>query len=231
MTWSTNRSGVNEWSGAFAEALAYSFAIEGELPSKGAVAEAAAELAARVRFNSAIRFRWPFPRWRALVNWPTMTNDQLDRSFRLSVIRAGQRVLDPTVRGISPSALGRFCHYALFRHVDREAGLYRRDDTNIGVPWSQIASALAILDNDLAHATRLEAVELAAEFHARFERIHPFSDGNGRAGRLATDLLLLWNGLPNARWGAGSVGARVRYLEALRNAERLDYGGLVGLMF
>jgi hypothetical protein len=30
-----------------------------------------------------------------------------------------------------------------------------------------------------------------ADFHARFERIHPFRDGNGRVDRLATNLLLV----------------------------------------
>ena len=30
---------------------------------------------------------------------------------------------------------------------------------------------------------KIHPVELAAEFHARFEEIHPFLDGNGRTGR------------------------------------------------
>jgi len=35
-----------------------------------------------------------------------------------------------------------------------------------------------------------------AELHCEFERIHPFRDGNGRAGRLVLNLLLLRYGFP-----------------------------------
>jgi len=42
----------------------------------------------------------------------------------------------------------------------------------------------------------LHPVELAAEFHYRFENIHPFGDGNGRVGRLAMNLLLAESGFP-----------------------------------
>ncbi|MFH0892329.1 MAG: Fic family protein [Candidatus Falkowbacteria bacterium] len=39
-------------------------------------------------------------------------------------------------------------------------------------------------------------LEMAADFHQRFENIHPFEDGNGRIGRLLFDLILFRYGYP-----------------------------------
>jgi Fic family protein len=39
-------------------------------------------------------------------------------------------------------------------------------------------------------------LKLASEFHARFEKIHPFEDGNGRVGRLLVNAILLENDYP-----------------------------------
>jgi Fic family protein len=44
--------------------------------------------------------------------------------------------------------------------------------------------------------SRIHPVQLAAEFHLRFENVHPFVDGNGRVGRLAMNLLLARAGYP-----------------------------------
>lgn len=60
-------------------------------------------------------------------------------------------------------------------------------------------------------------IEHAATHHAWLERIHPFVDGNGRAGRLILNFMLIQAGYPPAVILASQ---RSRYLQALRAADR-----------
>jgi Fic family protein len=70
-------------------------------------------------------------------------------------------------------------------------------------------------------------IEHLAERHAAFERIHPFPDGNGRAGRLVLTMLLVQNGYPPA---IIYKGQRERYLAALQRADNGDPGALAELL-
>lgn len=65
--------------------------------------------------------------------------------------------------------------------------------------------------------------EALARVHADFERIHPFIDGNGRAGRLLTNLLLIRSGNPPAIIRKAD---RARYLRDLQRADAGDPGPL-----
>ncbi len=69
--------------------------------------------------------------------------------------------------------------------------------------------------------------EALAESHCRFEQIHPFLDGNGRAGRLLLNLVLVRLGYPPA---IVYKRDRARYLNALRRADSGDTGPLGELL-
>lgn len=66
-------------------------------------------------------------------------------------------------------------------------------------------------------------LRFVADTHYRFERIHPFRDGNGRTGRLVMNLLLVRQGYPPAIIFKRD---REKYLLALQRADGGDLGAL-----
>jgi hypothetical protein len=70
-------------------------------------------------------------------------------------------------------------------------------------------------------------MERLARVHAMFEQVHPFLDGNGRAGRLLLNLLLARLGYPPA---IIQKRDRSRYLRALRAADAGNPGPLAELL-
>ncbi len=79
-------------------------------------------------------------------------------------------------------------HLRLMNGIVSDAGQYRKHAVRImgaHVPlanWQSVPSLITELTNyDRASG---DTVSLLAKVHAKFEKIHPFSDGNGRTGRL-----------------------------------------------
>jgi Fic family protein len=72
-----------------------------------------------------------------------------------------------------------------------------------------------------------DPVTRAAIAHHDFEAIHPYTDGNGRVGRLLLNLMLMQDGYPPAlvlrEW-------RARYIQALQQAHTGEYAPLVNLV-
>lgn len=94
--------------------------------------------------------------------------------------------------------------------------------------WVLVPAEVAswITDLNALAGRSVEVPEQLAALHARFERIHPFLDGNGRTGRLALNLILVRLGYPPA---IIYKRQRTEYLRALRRSDDGDHG-LLGEM-
>ena len=66
----------------------------------------------------------------------------------------------------------------------------------VGAAPDEVENELRELLDMLAENSSAEILKLAAYFHARFEYIHPFADGNGRVGRTLLNYFLMINGHP-----------------------------------
>ena len=128
-------------------------------------------------------------------------------------------------------------HKRMFGNTWKWAGTFRTTEKNIGIDPRHIAVELKKLCDDVTAQLQHQAYpleELAARFHHRLTQIHPFPNGNGRHARLMTDLLLMANGTKPFTWGSADLiasgDARMRYIEALRAADRRDYGPLLAFV-
>ena len=87
-------------------------------------------------------------------------------------------------------------HGILMNGVRPDAGFYRRHAvriTGVNLPtanYIQVSNLMSKLLLD-AEKTAKDIIGLSASVHGRFEKIHPFSDGNGRIGRLLMNAMLL----------------------------------------
>lgn len=110
-------------------------------------------------------------------------------------------------------------------------GSFRRHDIQsfpggmVPPPWPEVPPALSdwVQDVTALRARELDLPEKIAALHCRFERIHPFLDGNGRTGRLVLNLVLVRLGYPPA---IIYKLQRSTYMRALRRADRGDFGPL-----
>lgn len=140
----------------------------------------------------------------------------------------------PAVEKLLDDKYLRELHRAMFGNVWSWAGKYRTLGTNIGIDPSSIPTAVRNLVEDTKTWIDLETFpldELAARFHHRLVAIHPFPNGNGRHGRIATDFLGAAMGVEPFTWGqhldVDTDELRGRYVDALRTADRNDISKLL----
>ena len=92
-------------------------------------------------------------------------------------------------------------------NFEASPGTYVKTDMDLLLKWY------------IRYKDKLHPLILAIIFHHKFEKIHPFMDGNGRAGRMVMNCLLLKNNLPPT---IIHKKRREDYLDAMREADPSD---------
>lgn len=87
-------------------------------------------------------------------------------------------------------------HSILMNGVRPDAGVYRNHGvriTGVNLPTANYMSVPKLIPEIMAKASEKtdDIIALSASIHSEFERVHPFSDGNGRVGRLLMNAMLL----------------------------------------
>ena len=113
-------------------------------------------------------------------------------------------------------------HDKLLENIDARKG-YRTQDIRVvksnfdATPGKYVKTDMELLlkwyDNNLG---KLHPLVLAVVFHHKFEKIHPFMDGNGRTGRMLVNYILMNNHLPPT---IIHKKTRKEYLNAMREAD------------
>lgn len=94
-------------------------------------------------------------------------------------------------------------HSILMNGVRSDAGSYRRRAvriTGVNLPTANYIRVPELISTVISKASKADKdiISSSADVHSRFEQIHPFSDGNGRVGRLLMNAMLLKKNLPPA---------------------------------
>jgi len=116
-------------------------------------------------------------------------------------------------------------HRGLVENIDARTG-YRKEDIRVfkshfdATPGPYVLADMKLLlrwYNE--NKNRLHPLVLAVIFHHKFEKIHPFMDGNGRTGRMLVNYILMIAEYPPLILHKRS---RLEYLDVLKKADDSD---------
>ena len=113
-------------------------------------------------------------------------------------------------------------HSKLMENIDARKG-YRNEEVRViksnfkATPAPYVKTDIGLLlEWYIKNKASLHPLVLATAFHHKFEKIHPFMDGNGRTGRMILNYILLISNYPPL-----IIHKKIRlvYLNALRSAD------------
>lgn len=108
-------------------------------------------------------------------------------------------------------------HSILMNSIREDAGAYRNHGVRIlgaNIPTANYLKVPALLKELIKNinAPVKDIIAHVSEIHGRFEQIHPFSDGNGRIGRLLIQVMLLRKNFPPALIMQDKKALYIKYL-------------------
>lgn len=114
-------------------------------------------------------------------------------------------------------------HFILMNSIREDAGAYRIHGVRILGAYIPTANYLKVpvLMKELiknCNAPVKDTIAHVSEIHGRFEQIHPFSDGNGRIGRLLMQIMLLRKNFPPALIAHEKKPLYIKYLNKFQTA-------------
>ena len=115
-------------------------------------------------------------------------------------------------------------HFGLMENIDQRRGDYRTRDVKVtkshfkSSPRPYVKTDMNLLLKWYnGNKNKLHPLVLASIFHHKFEKIHPFMDGNGRTGRMLLNYILIINNYPPL---IVHNKTRDEYLNVLRKADK-----------
>ncbi len=123
-------------------------------------------------------------------------------------------------------------HDMLLENIDKRTGFRTHEIRIFGQPFKPSparyvrADVKILVDWYNKNKTKLNPLVLAILFHHKFEKIHPFSDGNGRTGRVLMNHILYLAGYPPT-----VITKRFRddYISAMNDADKALSKSLISI--
>ena len=119
-------------------------------------------------------------------------------------------------------------HLRLMNGMITDAGMFRNHQVRIRGGKVALVNYMRVPDLverwcAKANSETLDKVQTLAELHAEFERIHPFSDGNGRTGRLLLFIMALKMKIVPPILKREKKSAYYKYLELAQTRGETDF--------